>query len=494
MATARLTRHPISHGIGVVFLTAGLAAGAAGMIGGSTAHAALDPGSQYKLSARADAMAIEYLNTAAPVFGENAIVYGTPATAIATFDSVGQSNALAAAPYPGDIMIGLPDNGKGVVAGFGGPAELFPTYPFVVTSSHPIKPDSVQDQSGNRLVAHSDQHASRGEARSGLITGDVLAALQAQASSDVSVDDATGKLLAAADSRLDAFKLTEKLQIGQSTAHAKITREAGQAVVKESSFTIGSITVLGTSISYSDRGFQVGDQSPPSEQPPAGFFDSLKSAGITIEFLPATGTDTSIESAGLRISQVQQLGPATQRISFTIGHVSASIDGEATLGRDGLFDTLPASNSSGPVSGAAEPPPAVPPGAGTVAGPDATGVGLNGSDTGLGATGATTSVVPDLSTLPGALEAAVGSSPRTGPATRVAASPPAGVGLVSPAASVGHGLRDDDVSGLYAAVGAAAALMALAGFLLPGLARRRVPTGARLVLKLPGPTLSRNKR
>jgi hypothetical protein len=507
MATARFTCHPISHGVGAVFLTAGLAAGAAGMIGGPAAHAALDPGSQYKLSGRADAMAIEYLNTAAPVFAENAIIYGTPATAIATLDSVGQSNALAAAPYPGDIMIGMPDNGKGVVAGFGGPAELFPTYPFVVTSSHPIKPDSVQDQSGNRLVAHSDQHASRGEARSGLITGDVLAALQAQASSDASVDDATGKLLAAADSRLDAFRLTEKLQIGKSTAHAKITREAGQAVVKESSFTIGSITVNGTSISYSDKGFQVGDQSPPSEQPPAGFFDSLKSAGITIEFLPARGTDTSIESAGLRISQVQQMGPATQRISFTLGHVSASIDGEAAPARDGLLDdTLPASNSSEPVSGASEPPASSladgsgPPtavsdsGAGTVAGPDASGVGLNGSGTVPGAASATTSVVPDLSTLPRALEAAAGSPNRTAPAPRVAASPPAGVRLVSPAAFVGHGLRDDDVSGLYVAVGAAAALMALAGFLLPGVARRRVPAPARSVLKLPGPTLSRNRR
>jgi hypothetical protein len=50
---------------------------------------------------------------------------------------------------------------------------------------------------------------------------------------------------------------------------------------------------------------------------------------------------------------------------------------------------------------------------------------------------------------------------------------------------VGRGLRDDDVAGFYVAVGAAAALMALAGFLLPGLGRRRVPVAARSVLKLP---------
>jgi hypothetical protein len=492
--------------------------GAAGMIAAPAADAALDPGSQYKVLARADAMAIEYLNTAAPVFGENAIIYGTPATAIAALDSVGQSNALAAAPYPGDIMIGMPDNGKGVVAGFGGPADLFPTYPFVVTSNHPIRPDAVQDQSGNRLVAHSDAYASRGEARSGLVTGDMLAALQAQASSAVSVDDATGTLLADADSRLDAFKLTDKLQIGTSTAHARITRESGRAAVKESSFTIGSITVNGSSISYSDKGFQVGDQSP-SEKPPAGFFDPLKLAGISVEFLPATGTDTSIESAGLRISQVQKMGPATQRISFTIGHVSASIDGEASPARSGLLDdTLPSSKSTGSpdtVGGAESPPPSSkstgspdtvggaespPPssdgslpaapaseaaddsasGTGASTGPDNAGAGLS-------AVGAAAPAVPDLSSLPPALDAAAASPTRTAPARRVGASPSASgdVRLASPAASVARGLRHGDVSGLYVALGAAAALMALAGFLLPGLGRRRAPSVARSVLKLP---------
>src|SRR2546423_678132 len=238
MAERRLARHPVLFRVRAVSLTAGLAATAAGVVIGSggAAHAALDPGSQYKVSARADALAIEYLNTAAPVFAENDIIYGTPATALSLLDSVGQSGALAAAPYPGDVMIGMPDNGKGVVAGFGGPAELVPTYPFAVSSSYPIKPDAVQDQSGNRLVAHSEQHGSTSDARSGLITGDVLAALQAQASSAVSVDDATGKLAAVADSRLDAFRLTDKLQVGKSTAHARITREPGQAAVKESSF------------------------------------------------------------------------------------------------------------------------------------------------------------------------------------------------------------------------------------------------------------------
>jgi hypothetical protein len=112
------------------------------------------------------------------------------------------------------------------------------------------------------------------------------------------------------------------------------------------------------------------------------------------------------------------------------------------------------------------------------------GVGLDTPVSGVSATGA--AALPDLSTLPPALEAAAGSSARPAPAPRVASpSRSAGALVASPAASVGRGLRDDDVSGLYVAVGAAAALMALVGFLLPGLGRRKVAGAARSVLKLP---------
>jgi len=266
-----------------------------------------------------------------------------------------------------------------------------------------------------------------------------------------------------------------------------VVREPGRAAVKESSFTIGSITVNGTTISYSDKGFRAGDQSPPSQQPPASFFDALKAAGITVEFIPAADTDTSIESAGLRITQVQQMGPATQKVSFVIGHVSARIDGEAAPARNDLLgDTLPAQASSGGGAGG----PALAPA------PSAAPAGLDAGGSGLSATASTppgavvplpsalAPAVPDLASLPPALEAAAASPARTAPAPRLgAASPP--VRLALPAASIGRGLRSDDVSGLYVALGVAAALMALAGFLLPGLGRRHSPAPPRSVLKLP---------
>src|SRR6266542_5201973 len=113
------------------------------------AGADLDGNSQWSVSARADAMAIEYLNTAAPVFGDEPVIYGTPASAGSLVDSVGQSNAFAAAPYPGDIMVGAADNGNGALTGAGLPG-IFQSYPFYVHTEYPIAQDKVQDQSGNR--------------------------------------------------------------------------------------------------------------------------------------------------------------------------------------------------------------------------------------------------------------------------------------------------------------------------------------------------------
>lgn len=463
------TRQPRHRRPGLRLAAAIGAAGLAGLVGVGVdlpaAQAAIDPGSTYKVSARADAMAVEFGNSAAPVFADDAIIYGTPATAISSVDSLGESRALAAAPYPGDLMIGAPDNGRGVVAQFGGPPEIVPTYPFYVHSSYPAEPDRVQDQSGNRLVAHSTQYASSSDARSGLITGDVLAALQAQASSRAVVDDVTGALDATADSRLDAFKLTERLQIGKSTAHARIVRQADGTVAKESAFTLGSINVSGFEMSYSDQGFKAGGASQPSQQFPAPFAEALKQVGITVEFLPATGTETSIESAGLRISQVQKLGPGTNRVAFIIGHVSARIEGTAKPAAGGLLEPLPASSPSpSPGPGLSFPPS---PGA---ASPLSGGVELGPALTfssaaplpSLGPAVATPagSPLPDVGALPAALDAV--TSAAAGAPTQSAAPPAPPEVRLATAIAAGGGLRDDRFAGPYLALGAALAALALA--------------------------------
>jgi hypothetical protein len=477
--------------VAVVAGTSGL--GIAGW--GATPRASADAATEWSTSARADAMAIEYLNTSAPVFGAEPVIYGTPASAGSLVDSVGQSNAFAAAPYPGDIMVGAADNGNGALVGAGFPG-IFQSYPFYVHSEYPIAQDKVQDQSGNRLVAHSDEHLSSSSARSGLITGDTLAALQAQASSLSSVDTATGTLTALADSRLDAFRLTDKLQIGRSIAHAKITRVGGGEPKKESSFTIGSLVINGTEMSYGDGGFKFGDQKGQSPGDPKPLFDALKQAGITIEILPAKTTDTSIDSEGMKITQVFDYGAGKQRISFILGRVSATIRGEAKPAGNSLLDTLPAgSQSSGPDTTSAPAPSTA-----DSTGPSSDGgAALSGAPVGepvLGEaatlTRSASAALPDLA-LPATSpsEAAAAALPpvvaavNPGAGGRVAQAAPPTVRLASPA-SVGRGLRNDDISGFYVGLGLLAALMTVAALALRGGRRAARAATAGSVLRLPG--------
>jgi hypothetical protein len=309
------------------------------------ANADIDPSSQFFVLARADAFALEYLNTGAPVFGSEPVIYGTPSTAQSLLDSVGRSTSFASAPYPGEIMVGLPSNGNGAAGGFGFPG-VFPAYPFYVQSDYPGKKDAVQDQSGNSLRAHSEQYGSASEARSGPIAGDLLAALQSRAATAVAVDPDTGIVTARADSRFDGFKLGEDFQVGKSSSFARITKKPGQSVERESAFTLASIKVKGVEVAVNDKGLQIGDQQPSKVAPPGEFGELLKQAGVTIEYLPATTTDSSVDSAGMRITQVQQLGDQTQRVSITLGRVSARIDGSvSTLTANSGLDSVGSTRS-----------------------------------------------------------------------------------------------------------------------------------------------------
>ena len=449
------------------------------------ASAELDLNLVWSASATADAMAIEYLNTASPIFGAEPIIYGTPATARSLVDSNNQSNAMAAAPYPGDVMVGMPDNANGVLGVAGLPGVL-PTYAFIAQSDHTSKPHDVKDQSGNRLEATSSPYASSSSARSGVITGDFVASIQAQASSAASADSNTGELIAVADSSLDAFKFTDALQFGRSTAHAKVQRAPGAEVVRESSFTLGSIIVNGTEMSYGDGGFKYGDETSPPPGDPKALFDALKPAGITVEILPAKTTDTSVQSEGMKITQVQDYGSYQQRISFILGAVTARIEGEAKpAASDPLLGGFEPVDQSGSETAPATAPAAAPP-ALESSYPVQPGTAF---DTFTPLTSSLTLTRPSYSAPDLSLPAPVSGTPVTPgivealtPDTEEVASPPQGeVRLVKPA-SVGRALRDDDYGGAYLGFGLIAALVALGAF-IPALVKGRRPATTS-VLKL----------
>src|SRR5665213_1233207 len=122
----------------------------------------------FTVSARGDAIAVEIIDPSAPLFPNGEITDATPGTAQATVDALGESNAFASSPYPGDSIAGLPS----LVNGLGGSGGLppLPSYPFIVNTSYPSTPAADQTQGPYRLAATSSPDASSASARTGVVT------------------------------------------------------------------------------------------------------------------------------------------------------------------------------------------------------------------------------------------------------------------------------------------------------------------------------------
>ncbi|HEY0399146.1 MAG TPA: hypothetical protein VGF00_12205, partial [Acidimicrobiia bacterium] len=316
-----MSRQMLSR-IGAVLIVAG----AAGLGFAGQAIAEADgSGETYTVTARADTFAFEFVETGAPAAPGGEIFYATPSTAQALLDSVGRSQGYAAAPSPGPFFATLPSNGNGVLAGFGFPFS-FPDYPFYAASDYPVAPTSDKAFGPFRARAESNQYGAVGDGRSGGLTNDDPAFMSSRAAARVALDPDTRVRTAVADSRFDGFT-TGPLAIGQSLAHAKMTQTPGSPPTKESSFTIGSIKIAGVEIAMTDKGFKLGDQAPPTADM-TQLFGVLAQAGITVEYLPARQTQTSIDSAGLKITRAGADPNGTQhKVALILGRVGTSIQG-----------------------------------------------------------------------------------------------------------------------------------------------------------------------
>jgi hypothetical protein len=311
--------------MGVVLVLAG-AAGLAPLHGAGADESA--PAEEFTMTARADTFAFQFTETAAPAAPDGEVFDASPSTAQALLDSVGRSEGYAAAPTPGPFFATLPSNGNGVIAGLGIPFA-FPDYPFYANSSHPVKPSTDMTVGPFHAKAESDEQHSTGEASSGGPAGEEGAFMSSRAAAAVGVDPGSGVRSADAASRFDGFTVGP-LALGQSLASANLTQSPGQAPAKTSSFTVASFTVAGVQVALTDHGFKLGDQAPPTADL-ATLMGVLGQAGITVEFIPARDTPTSIESAGMRITKAGQDPNGTEhKISLVIGRVGASIQASST--------------------------------------------------------------------------------------------------------------------------------------------------------------------
>jgi hypothetical protein len=251
-------------------------------------------------------------------------------------DGLGNSQAFAALPYPGDLAI----SGPGLLAGLTGLPSP-PTYPFYVASSHPTVAESKLAQPGYELVARSSESESQGSTMTGggSGSGDSASAIGSTVTKAVTSREATSGMVAAeATGRADIVNIGGVLRIGQVDSRAKVTRAPGGEPTREASFAINGMTIAGQTVGFSDKGFTFGGTNTPI---PEGnpLLDVLKQAKISVEYLARADNPDGVVSSGVVIRQEQATpsGP-TMVVRYVFGQMAASatVSGSPTSIGDSL--------------------------------------------------------------------------------------------------------------------------------------------------------------
>jgi hypothetical protein len=233
---------------------------------------------------------------------------------------------------------------NGVAAG---KAPPLPPYPFIVSSSYPGTPSQSQVNGPYGISSTSGENSSTANAHIGLTTGSPsIGAISS--TSVVNHDPTSGVATAQADTAITAFSLGPLLSIGDITGHAKLVTQPGQQKpTKETSFSVGSLTILGTTVGLTSKGLGPARATPLGVDVSA-LTGALSKAGITLTYLPAKETPTSVDSAGLLVSFNQQVQTQGQvKVTLTLGRVGADVEsGPATATDNGSSGAGSATSSS----------------------------------------------------------------------------------------------------------------------------------------------------
>jgi hypothetical protein len=251
-------------------------------------------------------------------------------TAQAVLDSLGTSQGFASFPYPGEVGVaasGLASNITGLV---------LPTYPFVASSDHPTRPERTIDQPGYHLHSRSDDVGSEATASLGEATAQGATEGGSFATASVSLVDEE-RVVARSESRGDLVAGAVGLYGIESVA--EVTQLGDGTFERSSSLSIGRLEVGGVRLGLTERGLElVGSPLGPLGAL-QGANQKLEIGDVTIELLPGEQTDSSVVSAGLRISTtqfVESVGRSVD-VSYTFGQARAMLD-SSTFDRPPLVD------------------------------------------------------------------------------------------------------------------------------------------------------------
>jgi len=246
----------------------------------------------------------------------------------ATVNALGQSKALAAYPFPGDLVI----TGPGTLAGFTGLPAL-PGYPFVVQSESPVRPEATAERGPHRLRARSTDRGSSAEAATAAGGGDAVVG-RSSAVADVVADEASTTVRAEASNDVEAVHVGDVLRLGRVASQAKAERDRTGQLTRSSALAVGQVMIAGQAFGFTERGLVLAGTTVPV---PAGdgAARALADAGISLRYLAPAETPDGVVAAGIEITQLVRPGvagaPAEVKVTLTFGRAAAFASGTLAL-------------------------------------------------------------------------------------------------------------------------------------------------------------------
>ncbi|HEV7687556.1 MAG TPA: hypothetical protein VGQ80_13350, partial [Acidimicrobiia bacterium] len=262
---------------------------------------------------------------------------GAP-SAQATVNSLGESRAFAAVPYPGDTAVAAP----GLLRGAGNiPA---PAYPLYVASDHPAIPKQEAGDGPYALRAESTDVLSRSLSNAGVRINGLgdLGLSRSESSAESSSDGVT----AHARTETSAFSVGP-LRIGHVLSVADtVLGRSGQLTRNAATSVVGAM-VGSAPVEITSSGLSVAGAAGPAADTSA-LNQALAGAGITVEVLPKAETATGVTSPAVRVTQQDKSGTS---VSYVLGRATASVEGTAAAS-DGLVEQT--GDAPAPDTGSAE--------------------------------------------------------------------------------------------------------------------------------------------
>lgn len=297
------------------------------------------------------------------LFVDNIVDAGGPSAQAAAGSFTG-SHAMAAYPYPGEV----------VMTAHGQTSGAAPNYPLVAQSNNGGAGHDEVQQGPYDVKADSTDDASTAIAQA---TGDAGAAAAATTRSQAQVvhDPKTGVVTSTAESTTEGFSVKGVFSVGRVHSYARIASPAGSH--KPTSDTeFGDVRVGGQEVGVSDKGLVLAGTDVPLP-PDSTVNAALSAAGITVHYVAGEATAGSITAPALSVSVVQDVpSVGLTTVSYVLGQASVSAQAPGastgplvptggTVGGSG--PTAAGRSGSTPAAAASGPAPSIPDATGSVA-------------------------------------------------------------------------------------------------------------------------------